>query len=111
MPRTLASGSFTGADDFHFGTGTASIVETAAGTYALQFDDFSVSNGPDLFVYLSPDAKGYADAALELGKLKATDGAFGYALPAGTDPATFGSAVIWCKQFSVQFAVAPLADG
>ena len=47
--------------------------------------------------------------ALELGKLKATDGAFGYELPPGTDPADFASAIIWCKQFSHLFAVAPLA--
>ena len=70
--------------------------------------DFSVRNGPDLYVYLSPDADDYDDGALELGKLKATDGAFGYDLPPGTDPADFASAIIWCKQFSHLFAVAPL---
>ena len=56
-----------------------------------------------------PAADDYAEGALELGRLKATDGAFGYALPAGTDPADFASAIIWCKQFSHLFAVAPLA--
>ena len=71
--------------------------------------DFSVRNGPDLFVYLSPDADDYAEARSNSGKLKATDGAFGYELPAGTDPADFASAIIWCKQFSHLFAVAPLA--
>ena len=45
------------------------------------------------------------------GKLKATDGSFGYDLPAGTDPADFASAIIWCKQFSHLFATAPFADG
>ena len=107
-PAVLASGSFSGADEFHFGQGTASIIETAPGSYTLRFEDFSVRNGPDLYVYLSPDAAGYAAGALELGTLKATDGAFGYVLPQGTDPTDFASAVIWCKQFAVQFAVAPL---
>ena len=65
-------------------------------------------NGPDLYVYLSPDASGYDRAAVDLGTLKATDGAFGYELPPGTDPADFKSAIIWCKQFSQLFAVAPL---
>ena len=83
-------------------------IETAPGRYTLRFEEFSVRNGPDLYVYLSPDAAGYADGALELGTLKATDGAFGYELPEGTDPSDFGSAVIWCKQFAVLFAVAPL---
>ena len=109
VPITVVAGAFHGADDFHFGEGTASIIETAPGRYTLRFEAFSVRNGPDLYVYLSPDASGYADGALELGTLKATDGAFGYELPEGTDPADFGSAVIWCKQFAVLFAVAPLA--
>ena len=85
------------------------IVETEPGRYRLRLDDFSVRNGPDLFVYLSPAADDYADGALELGRLKATDGAFGYDLPPGTDPAAFASAIIWCKQFSHLFAVAELA--
>ena len=80
-PTTLATGGFRGADDFHFGEGTASIIETAPGQYTLRFEAFSVRNGPDLYVYLSPDVDGYADGALELGTLKATDGAFGYELP------------------------------
>ncbi len=108
VARTTMAGSFSGTDDFHFGRGTARIIETAPGAYVLRFEDFSVRNGPDLFVYLSPNASGYDRAALELGTLKATDGAFGYALPAGTDPAEFKSAIIWCKQFSHLFAVAPL---
>ena len=108
-PRRVASGSFRGTDEFHFGRGTAAIVETEPGRYRLRLDDFSVRNGPDLFVYLSPVADDYADGALELGRLKATDGAFGYDLPPGTDPAAFASALIWCKQFSHLFAVAELA--
>jgi hypothetical protein len=109
VARRLTGGSFRGTDDFHFGRGTASIIETAPGSYTLRFDAFSVRNGPDLYVYLSPVADDYADGALELGVLKATDGAFGYALPAGTDPSDYASAIVWCKQFSHLFAVAPLA--
>lgn len=107
-PTVLSSGLFSGADDFHFGQGTASIIATAPGRYTLRFEDFSVRNGPDLYVFLSPDAGGSVDGALELGTLKATDGAFGYELPQGTDPTRFASAIIWCKQFSVLFAVARL---
>ena len=103
----MAVGEFHGSDDFHFGRGTASVIETSPGRYHLRLEDFSVRNGPDLFVYLSPEADGYAMGALELGRIKATDGAFGYDLPAGVDPADFASAVIWCKQFSHLFATAP----
>jgi hypothetical protein len=108
IARRIAAGPFTGTDDFHFGTGTATIVETAPGVYVLRLEAFSVRNGPDLYVYLSPDRDDYARGALEAGALKATDGAFGYELPAGTHPADFASAIIWCKQFSHLFAVAPL---
>ncbi len=105
----IASGEFRGADDFHFGRGQALLIETAPDTYTLRFENFSVRNGPDLFVYLSLDPDGYSDDALELGRLKATDGAFNYEIPAGTDVLQFKSAIVWCKPFSVLFAVAPLA--
>lgn len=109
-PTTVASGGFSGTDDFHFGSGTASIIEIEPGRFHLRLEDFSVRNGPDLYVYLSPDPDGYADDALELGTLKATDGSFGYDLPDGVDAARFRSAIIWCKQFSQLFATAPFAD-
>jgi hypothetical protein len=110
-PPTLQperSGTFVGADDFHFGSGTARLIETAPGTWVVRFEDFSVRNGPDLYVYLSPDPDSYADDATELGTLKATDGDFNYEVPAGTDVAGARSVVVWCKQFAVLFAIAEL---
>ena len=101
-------GTFVGADEFHFGSGTARLIETAPGTWTLRFEGFSVRNGPDLYVYLSPDAAGYVDGAVELGTLQATDGDFNTDIPAGTDIDAVRSVVIWCKQFAVQFAVAEL---
>jgi Electron transfer DM13 len=108
---TVLAGEVVGADDFHTGTGRVAIIEVAPGTHVLRFEDFSVLNGPDLHVYLSPDPSGYAVGAVDLGKLKATDGAFNYDLPAGTDLATVRSIVIWCQPFEVQFAHAELRAG
>lgn len=102
------TGEFAGADEFHFGSGRATLTETAPGSWTLRFEDFSVRNGPDLYVYLSPDPEDYAAGAVELGTLKATDGNFNYEIPAGTDVSGLHSVVIWCKQFAVTFAVAPL---
>ena len=102
------SGSFMGADEFHFGRGSAQLIETAPGVFVVRLEDFAVRNGPDLFVYLSPSADGYAQGAVELAPLKADRGNQNYEVPAGVDPATAGSVVIWCKQFSVLFATAPL---
>jgi hypothetical protein len=106
--KVVAKGEFMGADDFHFGEGQALLIETAPGSYVLRFENFSVRNGPDLFVYLSPAAEGDLDGALKLGGLKGTDGAFNYDVPPGTDISTFRSAVVWCDQFAVLFATAPL---
>ncbi|MBI5947574.1 MAG: DM13 domain-containing protein [Chloroflexi bacterium] len=111
QPLLRRTGEFAGADDFHFGRGTALLIETAPGTFVLRVEEFSVRNGPDLYVYLSPSAKGFEEGALNLGKLKATDGAFNYEIPAGTDVSKFRSAIVWCKQFSALFAVAPLESG
>lgn len=103
---THKSGEFSGTDDFHFGRGTASLIETGPGRFHLRLEDFSVRNGPDLYVYLSTTSDDYGEGSLEVGRLKATDGSFGYDLPAGTDIRAYRSAIIWCKQFSHLFAVA-----
>lgn len=109
--RIVLQGEFEGADEFHFGSGRALLVESAPGQFVLRFEDFSVRNGPDLFVYLSPSPDGYADGALELGPLKASDGSFNYEVPAGMDISAYKSAVVWCRAFSVLFATAPLSAG
>jgi hypothetical protein len=107
------SGAFHGSDDFHFGRGTARLIETAPGAFVVRLEDFAVRNGPDLYVYLSPSADGYAAGSIELGRLKADIGNQNYAVPTGTldDPAVAASVVIWCKQFSHLFATAPLSTG
>lgn len=103
------TGTFTGADEFHFGRGRATLIETAPGEYTLRLEDFEVRNGPDLYVYLSPSADGYVDGAIELGRLKADRGNQNYELPGGVDVAAARSVVIWCRAFSVEFAAAPLS--
>src|SRR5207245_8149426 len=108
QPRVASQGEFRRADDFHFGRGQALLIETAPGEYTLRFENFSVRNGPDLFVYLSTDPNGSNDGLL-LGDLKGTDGAFNYDVPEGTDIFRYKSAVVWCRQFAVLFATATFA--
>lgn len=107
-PRVISEGEWIGADDFHFARGKALIIETEPGKYVVRVEDFSIRNGPDLFVYLSPDANGYSGDALKLGGLRATDGAFNYEVPEGTDISQFQSVVVWCDAFAVLFGTAPL---
>ena len=82
-PPLALQGRFRGADDFHFGRGRARLLETAPGRFVVRFEDFAVRNGPDLYVYLSPRADGYAKGAIELGPLRATDGSFNTQGPGG----------------------------
>jgi hypothetical protein len=107
-PRLLTQGAFGGADSFHFAEGRALIVETEPGTFVLRFEDFSIRNGPDLFVYLSSDPDAPSEDGIRLGGLKATDGAFNYEIPPGTDVENLRYAMVWCDRFSVLFATAPL---
>ena len=111
MASTTYSGMFRGADDFHFGRGDALIIETEPGKYVLRFENFSVRNGPDLYVYLSEDQDGKdVKEMLNLGRLKATDGAFNYEIPSKVDVSKVKSAIVWCRQFSTLFAHAPLME-
>jgi hypothetical protein len=111
-PALIArSGSFHGSDEFHFGRGSARLLEVTPGSFVVRLEDFAVRNGPDLYVYLSPRSDGYATGAIELGRLKADTGNQNYVVPAGAlgDPDEAASVLIWCKQFSHLFATAPLA--
>jgi len=105
--RVTRRGMFQGADDFHFGRGDALLIETEPGRYTLRFENFSVRNGPDLFVYLTGDP-GSVDGAVNLGGLKATDGNLNYHVPEGIDVSQYRYAIVWCRQFTVLFASAPL---
>lgn len=108
VPAPDRAGTFVGTDDFHFGRGTAILREVAPGQWTIRFEGFAVRNGPDLYVYLSPDPKAYIPAALEVARLRAAEGSYDTALPPGIDPRTARSVLIWCKQFSHLFAFATL---
>ncbi len=102
------SGTFAGAGDgVHNASGTARVLHLQDGSAVLRLEDFKVTNGPDLFVYLSTD-KGASDY-IDLGMLKANAGNQNYELPDGVDLSRYDNVVIWCKSFSVYFGGAQLA--
>jgi hypothetical protein len=110
----VAEGELTGLA--HGSSGSAMLIRLEDGSYQVRFEDLSTSNGPDLRVYLSnapadgdPDA--LDDDFVDLGGLKGNQGNQNYDVPAGTDPSSFRSVVVWCRRFSVGFAVAPLEQG
>ena len=112
----LKVGEFMDQDSIHRGSGTAIIYRGPDGSLLLRLENFSVTNGPDLHVYLSPHpdpdrggqvrTTGYVD----LGELTGNRGNQNYAIPAGVDVGIQQSVVIYCVPFSVVFSVAMLQD-
>ncbi len=115
QPALLASGKFGAVDGVHKGQGSARVFRLSDGQRILRLEEFKVTNGPDLYVYLSghaaPRNSGqlHEGGALEVGRLKGNIGNQNYALPADVDLSKFKSVVIYCKQFSVIFSTAELS--
>lgn len=112
-PRILASGSFRDADAVHRGAGDAALYRLDGDEHVLRIENFRVTNGPKLVVYLAehPDPQSAADVLegyIKLGDLKGNVGNQNYPIPAGTRVADYRSAVIWCELFDVLFSPAPL---
>jgi hypothetical protein len=102
------AGTFAGAGDgIHDASGTARVLHLEDGGAVLRLEDFRVTNGPDLFVYLSADRT--ASDYVDLGMLKANSGNQNYELPDGVDLSKYDNVIIWCKSFSVYFGGAQLA--
>ena len=62
-PVIVKQGEFQDADSFHKGTGVATIYMGADRTRLLRFEDFKVTNGPDIHVVLSPHGGLYEKGA------------------------------------------------
>ncbi len=110
----IASGTLSGVDAVHRGSGDIALVRHADGRIELQFSNFEVTNGPDLKVWLishaDPQGAGDVKASeqLRLSQLKGNIGDQAYAIPEGTEVSNLKSVVIYCEQFSFLFAVARL---
>jgi Electron transfer DM13 len=86
------------------GTGTANIYLDKM-VYTLKFEDFKITNGPDLKVYLSKDEG--TSYIVNLGSLK-TSGVQSYDIPASVNVADYKYVLIYCQQYSVLFTSASL---
>ncbi|MDJ0754119.1 MAG: DM13 domain-containing protein [Ardenticatenaceae bacterium] len=105
------SGMFRDFDAFHQGSGTATIFQQGE-QRVLRFEDFEVTNGPDLHVLLveNVDATGQDDIGeyIDLGSLKGNIGDQNYEIPADVDLSQFSGVMIYCMPFHVVFSTAPL---
>ena len=99
----------------HPASGHAKLLEVKGGDRYLRLEDFMVENGPDLRVYLSTapsdsESAAFGNDFIDLGALKGNVGNQNYRIPTGADLDTVNSAVIWCRRFSVGFAVASITE-
>ncbi len=115
-PPLSATGAFEQGDSTYTIKGTASILQRE-NELVLALSDFSVTNGPDLYVYLlqaSTTNNNVVKSVVnggqfyEVAQLKGNRGNQVYTLPPGTvvDDQTVVS--IWCKRFSRNFGSAKL---
>ncbi len=102
----IATGAFMDGEPGHVNSGEARLLHDGS-AYILRFENFVVTNGPGLNVYLTQGPR-VAPGDLDLGPLKASQGSSNYLLPDGVDPRSYGYVVIWCVPFSVQFGFASL---
>lgn len=111
-PEIMLTGTFVGVGDgIHNAEGTARVLtigDDQAERKILRLEEFRSTNGPDLHVYLSKDARSIGAGYVELGKLKGNIGNQNYDLPDGVDLGEYSHVLIWCKQFSVLFGYADL---
>jgi len=114
---TLAEGTFEGRGRYS-AAGTAIVLGDGTDQRFLRFeDDFEVSNGPDLFVFLGNGGDDYGDPEqwIELGVLTGNVGAQNYEIPAAhpvtgepIDLGSFDHVSVWCRRFDSTFAIATL---
>jgi len=96
------AGEFVDADRFHTGSGGFEIIEED-GQRILQFaEEFDVTRGPDLFVWLTNGDD--TEEFVNLGRLENRKGAQSYVIPEDVNLDNFDRVIIWCRAFSVLFA-------
>lgn len=100
-------GNFTGLNGYNT-LGTATLVTESDGSLTLNFsEDFRVSNGPGLYIYLSNNARNVT-GGVELRALISTNGEQSYSVPADVTIDQFNFVVVYCRPFGAPFGAAEL---
>ncbi len=89
-------------------TGTAEIFRNQDETFEVKLTDFTTTNGPDLYVYVSREAMPVN--FISLGKLTSTNGNQVYAVPGIPDFTQYKYVVIHCQKYNHLFGHALVTD-
>jgi len=102
-PEILKTGEFEGLF-FHHAEGIAKIIKANDET-VLQFENFEVTDGPDLRVYLTQN--GDVNKGINLAKLIQSKGDQSYSLE-NIDIESYNTVLIYCQPFGIPFGQAKL---
>ncbi len=113
----MASGTFSGKAG-HQVSGTVRLEQDDDGFF-LRFEDYQQTQGPDVYVYLTPaedpDTVSEISAGRKIlidggadGGESTKEGTFVQRLPADIDIDRYNGVAIWCDRFSTPFGSAPL---
>lgn len=117
--QVLKMGSFEGKAGHHV-SGTVKLLRVDD-VYYLRFENYEQTQGPDVFVYLtpsdSPDSKNEIQQGIKVlidggadGGESTKTGNFNQRLPDDFQPDVYHGVGIWCENFSVPFGAASLAS-
>lgn len=107
-PTTTAdrAGTFSGVAP-KSGVGSVTLAQNAEGNYVVRLgNDFTVQEGPDLYVSFGNNDE--VDHETLFSTLNTFSGAQEYIVPDTIDVSKYDQVIIYCKEFSVVFSVAPL---
>ena len=101
----VKSGSFSGRNG-HTVTGGVQVMKDGDIYYIVLADDFDFDSAPDPRIgFGSAEA---IDKATMSPRVDVKDGATVFQVPATVDPSGYDEVIIWCNQFDVALAIAPV---
>ena len=112
-PTVVAGGTFTQIDVLHTAKGTVTLYQLPDNSRLMRLEDFSVTNGPDLHVYLvrNPKPREQKDVGndyIDLGALKGNVGNQNYPVPTEADLSVYRGLIIYSVPYGVIFSSAEL---
>lgn len=114
QPFVLSEGTFSFIDAVHNGQGVATVYQLTDDSRVLRFENFQVTNGPQLHVILSPNSPEtiFDDVGdyVDLGSLSGNVGNQNYTIPDDINLEDYQSVVIYCVPFNVVFSTANLSE-
>jgi len=102
-PVRVSAGQLRGIG--HSASGEASLIREADGSYVVRFSNFDIEGSPDPIVYVIHGENRDRPGGAELGRLRGNVGTDSdYAVPAGNEPGSGWTVLVWCRAFAVPIA-------